>query len=268
MTVTNSTFETITLTCAEAVCTVTLNRPQALNAMTQVMHREFFHALDLVAEDTGIHALVLTGAGRGFCAGDDMKESDPRDGALPPEEETEIVWHNIVRRIRALPKPVIAAVNGIACGAGSGLVLGSDIRIASEEARFADIFIRRGIAGGAYLLTHAVGTARALEITLTGDIIDAQEGYRLGIFNKVVKPADLLPTATALACRLAQGPRQSLALTKAAVYRVELLDLDEGLRVEEAAKLQSLKSKEVEEGIIAFNDKRKAEFPTAEGSRR
>jgi 2-(1,2-epoxy-1,2-dihydrophenyl)acetyl-CoA isomerase len=268
MTATSSTFETIILKRADAVCTLTLNRPHALNAMTQVMHREIFRALDLVAQDAGIHALVLTGAGRGFCAGDDMKESDPRGGALPPKDETEIVWHNIVRRMRAMPKPVIAAVNGIACGAGSGLVLGSDIRIASEDARFADIFIRRGIAGGAYLLTHAVGTARALEIMLAGDIIDAQEAFRLGIFNKLVKSADLLPTATALAQRLAQGPTQSLALTKAAVYRVELLGLDEGLRVEEAAKLQSLKSMEVQEGIVAFNDKRKADFSSATGGGR
>jgi 2-(1,2-epoxy-1,2-dihydrophenyl)acetyl-CoA isomerase len=268
MTETKLTFETIIFSREEAVCTVTLNRPQALNAMTQVMHREIFRVLDVVAEDAGIRAVVLTGAGRGFCAGDDMKESDPRDGALPPEEEVEIVWHNIVRRMRALPKPVIAAVNGIACGAGSGLVLGSDIRIASEEARFADIFIRRGIAGGAYLLTHAVGTARALEIMLTGDIIDAQEAYRLGIFNRVVKPADLLPTATALARRLAQGPMQSLGLTKAAVYEVELLGLDQGLRVEERAKLQSLKSHEVQEGIIAFNDKRKADFAGTTGGKR
>jgi 2-(1,2-epoxy-1,2-dihydrophenyl)acetyl-CoA isomerase len=268
MSVTESTFETIIVTREDAVCLVTLNRPQALNAMTQAMHREIFRMLDMVAEDPDIRALVLTGAGRGFCAGDDMKESDPRDGALPPEEEVEIVWHNIVRRMRALPKPIISAVNGIACGAGSGLVLGSDIRIASEDARFADIFIRRGIAGGAYLLTHAIGTARALEIMMTGDIIDAQEAYRLGIFNKLVKPAELLPAATALARRLAQGPRQSLGLTKAAVYELELLGLDEGLRVEERAKLQSLKSREVEEGIIAFNDKRKVDFAGTTGGKR
>src|SRR5689334_13301472 len=155
-----------------------------------------------------------------------MKESDPRDGSLPPELETEIVWHNIVREMRALPKPVIAAVNGIACGAGSGLVLGSDIRIASDQARFADIFIRRGIAGGAYLLTRTVGAARSLELIMTGDIIDAQEAQRLGIFNRVVPAAALLPTALELADRLAAGPSEALALSKAAVYEVQDMDLD------------------------------------------
>jgi 2-(1,2-epoxy-1,2-dihydrophenyl)acetyl-CoA isomerase len=204
--------------------------------------------------------MVLTGAGRGFCAGDDMKESDPRDGALPPELETEIVWHNIVRQMRALPKPVIAAVNGIACGAGSGLVLGSDIRIASDQARFADIFIRRGIAGGAYLLTRTIGAARSLELIMTGDIIDAQEAYRLGIFNRVVPAPTLLPTALDLAERLAAGPSESLALSKEAVYAVQDMDLDSGLRAEEAAKLKSLKSQEVREGIMAFVDKRPTVF--------
>ncbi|MFO0995230.1 MAG: enoyl-CoA hydratase-related protein [Alphaproteobacteria bacterium] len=253
-------FQSIMFKREGAVAILTLNRPQALNAMTLAMHAEIFKALKLVREDDGIRALIITGAGRGFCSGDDMKESDPRDGAAPPEKEIEIVWHTIVREMRALPKPIIAAVNGIACGAGSGLVLGSDIRIASTRARFADIFIRRGIAGGAYLLTHVVGTAKALELTMTGDIIEAHEACQLGIFNRVVDHDALLPTALALAQRLASGPARSLALTKAAVYKVETLGLDEGLRVEEAAKLDSLKSADVREGIMAFVDKRGAAF--------
>ena len=176
------------------------------------------------------------------------------------ELETEIVWHNIVREMRALPKPVIAAVNGIACGAGSGLVLGSDIRIASDQARFADIFIRRGIAGGAYLLTKTIGAARSLELIMTGNIIDAHEAHRLGIFNRVVSAAQLMPAALELASQLAEGPQLALALSKAAVYEVQDMGLDTGLRVEEQSKLRSLKSKEVQEGIIAFVDKRSARF--------
>jgi 2-(1,2-epoxy-1,2-dihydrophenyl)acetyl-CoA isomerase len=256
-------FEHIVLRRDEAVATIVLNRPHVLNAMTIRMHGEIFEALRRVREDAAVRVLVLTGAGRAFCAGDDMKESDPRDGIAPPEKETEIVWHNIVRQLRALPKPVIAAVNGVAVGAGSGLVLACDIRIASESARFGDIFIRRGIAGGAYLLTRAVGQARALELIYTGDIIDAREAHRLGIFNRVV-PAEALEAETmALARRLAAGPAQAMALSKAAVEQVFTLGLDEGLRVEEAAKLQSLKSAEVREGIMAFVDKRNATFPAS-----
>lgn len=253
-------FETLIYKQDGAVATLTLNRPQALNAMTQKLHTEFFKALDHIERDASVRVMILTGAGRGFCAGDDMKESDPRDGALPPEKETEIVWHNIVRRMRALPKPVIAAVNGIACGAGSGLVLGSDIRFASNRARFADIFIRRGIAGGAYLLTHAVGTAKALELMMTGDIIEADEACRLGIFNRVVAHELLEKVTMEFAQRLASGPAESLALTKAAVYKAANMDLDEGFRVEEDAKLRSLKSEDVREGIMSFVDKRKSSF--------
>jgi 2-(1,2-epoxy-1,2-dihydrophenyl)acetyl-CoA isomerase len=253
-------FRNILFERAGAVAILTLNRPYALNAMTVATHKEIFKALAMVREDASIRVLILTGAGRAFCSGDDMKESDPRDGDMPPEKEVEIVWHNIIREMRALPKPIIAAVNGIACGAGSGLVLGCDIRIASHLARFADIFIRRGIAGGAYLLTHAVGTARALELMFTGDIIDADEAYRIGIFNKVVPQDQLLATVLQLAQRLASGPAGSLGLTKLAAYQVEGMSLDHGLRVEEAAKLRSLKSQEVQEGIVAFNDKRHAAF--------
>ena len=127
-------FRNILFERAGAVAILTLNRPYALNAMTVATHKEIFKALAMVREDASIRVLILTGAGRAFCSGDDMKESDPRDGDMPPEKEVEIVWHNIIREMRALPKPIIAAVNGIACGAGSGLVLGCDIRIASDRA--------------------------------------------------------------------------------------------------------------------------------------
>src|ERR1700704_4632002 len=117
-------YEDLILERKGAVAVVTLNRPEVLNALSASLHKQIFAVLREIRADATIRAMILTGAGRGFCAGDDMKESDPRDGTLPVELETEIVWHNIVREMRALPKPIIAAVNGIACGAGSGLVLG------------------------------------------------------------------------------------------------------------------------------------------------
>ncbi|MBS0244506.1 MAG: enoyl-CoA hydratase/isomerase family protein, partial [Proteobacteria bacterium] len=199
----------VNFTRSGAVATLTLNRPQKLNALTLEMHRLIFESLAKFRADASLKVLVLTGTGRAFCAGDDMKESDPRDGAVLPEDEKEIAWHNMIRAMRGTPKPVIAAVNGLACGAGSGLVLGSDIRIASDSARFADIFIQRGIPGGACLLTHTVGTAKALELIFTGDFIDAAESHRLGIFNRVVKADQLMPEVMSLAERLAQGPTES-----------------------------------------------------------
>jgi 2-(1,2-epoxy-1,2-dihydrophenyl)acetyl-CoA isomerase len=252
--------EELVLTSDGPVALLRLNRPNKLNALTLAMHRGIFAALKTVRQDASIKVLVLTGTGRAFCAGDDMKESDPRDGVVPPEAETEISWHNMVREMRSIPKPIIAAVNGLACGAGGGIMLGCDIRIASEDAKFADIFIRRGIAGGAYLLTQVVGTAKALELILTGDFIEAEECLRLGIFNRVVTADRLMHEAMAFARRLSDGPSQALGYSKLAVYQASTLPLNEGLRAEEFAKLVCLRGAEVREGIASFNDGRRAEF--------
>jgi len=243
-----------------AIAILTLTRPQKLNALTLEMHRGIFDALRTVRQDKSIKVMVITGTGRAFCAGDDMRESDPRDGVVPPEAETEIAWHNMIRDMRTIPKPIIAAVNGLACGAGGGLLLGSDIRIASDKAQFADIFIRRGIAGGACLLTHTVGTARALDLIFTGDFIDAAEAYRIGIFNRVVPGERLMEEVLAYARRLAEGPSQALGYSKLAVYQTAALSLNDALRAEEFAKLCSLRGAEVKEGIAAFNDGRESQF--------
>ncbi|MGE0716401.1 MAG: enoyl-CoA hydratase/isomerase family protein [Alphaproteobacteria bacterium] len=244
------------------IATLRLDRPAKLNALTLAMHDGIFAALRVFRTSPELKVLILTGTGRGFCAGDDMQESDPRNGAVPPEDETELAWHNIVREMRIIPKPIIAAVNGLACGAGGGLMLGADIRFASTEAKYADIFIQRGIAGGAYLLTRLVGTGKALELIWTGDFIDAAECHRLGIFNRVVAPDALMAEATAFARRLAAGPTQGIGFSKHAVYQASLLPLNEGLRTEELAKLVTLRGAEVREGITSFNDKRRAAFPT------
>jgi 2-(1,2-epoxy-1,2-dihydrophenyl)acetyl-CoA isomerase len=243
-----------------AIATLQLNRPQKLNALTLAMHEAIFEGLRAVRQDPLLKVLILTGTGRAFCAGDDMGESDPRTGVVPPEKETELAWHNIVREMRATPKPIIAAVNGLCCGAGGGLMLGADIRIAAESARYADIFIQRGIAGGAYLLTQLVGTGKALELIFTGDFIDAPEAHRLGIFNQVVPDTDLMQATVSLAERLANGPSQALGYSKLAVYQAAILPLNEGLRTEEMAKLVTLRGAEVREGISAFNDKRRSAF--------
>jgi 2-(1,2-epoxy-1,2-dihydrophenyl)acetyl-CoA isomerase len=256
----DKTFTHVRLVQDGPLAVLTLNRPEKLNALSLAMHRAIFRALAHVRAAPSIRALVLTGTGRAFCAGDDMNESDPRTGSVPPEAETEIAWHNMVRQMRSLPKPVIAAVNGVACGAGGGLLLGADIRIASDKASFADIFTRRGIAGGAYLLTQAVGASKALELIFSGAFIDANEAERLGIFNRVVKHDALMAEALALGRTYAAGPAEAFGLSKLAVYQCAQLALDEGLRTEELAKLTSLRGAGVREGISAFNDKRQADF--------
>lgn len=261
-------FTDATMTVEGPVAVLTLNRPAKLNALTLAMHRALLRAIRIVREDANLKVLILTGTGRAFCAGDDMKESDPRDGIAPPEAETELAWHNIVREMRAMPKPIIAAVNGIACGAGGGLALAADLRFASDDAQFADIFTKRGIAGGAYLLTQLVGTAKALELIFTGDFVPAAEALRIGVFNRVVPKAQLMPETLAFAARLAAGPSQAYGLSKWAVYQAAHLHLNEGLRTEELAKLCCLRGAEVREGITAFNDRKKSSTPSSATARR
>lgn len=259
-------FDDVTLNTDGAIARLTLNRPAKLNAMTLAMHAALFRAVRIVRQDVRLNVLVMTGTGRAFCSGDDMKESDPRNGIAPPEAETELAWHNIVREMRAMPKPVIAAVNGIACGAGGGLALAADIRFASDDAQFADIFTKRGIAGGAYLLTQLVGTAKALELIFTGDFVSAAEALRIGLFNRVVPKAQLMSETLAFAARLAAGPIQAYGLSKWAVYQAAHLHLNEGLRTEELAKLCSLRGAEVQEGIIAFNDRQRSQSASPAGA--
>src|SRR5262245_9466149 len=194
-----SAFEDVIFTRHGAIATLRLNRPEKLNALTLAMHNAIFDGLRTFRCEAALKVLILTGTGRAFCAGDDMGESDPRTGVVPPEAETELAWHNIVREMRATPKPILAAVNGLCCGAGGGLMLGADIRFAAESARYADIFIQRGIAGGAYLITQIVGTGKALELIFTGDFIDALEAHRLGIFNRVMPEQDLMRETLAFA---------------------------------------------------------------------
>ena len=239
--------------CEQGVMTLTLNRPDRLNALSFAMHDQINALLEKAQSDESVRVLVITGHGRAFCAGDDLKESDPR-AAAAPDEYTSISWHGFVRKLRALPKPTIAAMNGLCCGAGIGLALGCDLRIASERAQFADIFIRRGIVGGAAVLTELLGPARALELIYTGEFVDASEALRIGLFNRVVPDEALQQTVREFAQRLAEGPAWALARSKTCVYDVAAVGLDEALRIEEIAKLECLRRDDYHNAIVAFND--------------
>lgn len=241
------------------VMTLTLNRPKSLNALTFEMHDLINSAIEDAEKDTETRVLVITGKGRAFCAGDDLKESDPR-GTAAPEEYTSIDWHKFVRNLRAMRKPTIAAVNGLFCGAGIGLVLGCDLRIASDKARFSDMFIKRGIVGACATLTKLLGASRALELIFTGDFIDADEAHRIGLFNRVVPHETLGQATMGLARQLADGPKWALGETKACVYRIETLSMDESLRIEETAKLESLRRPDYKNAVMAFVDKKKMKF--------
>lgn len=243
-----------------AVLTIALNRPDKLNAFGAAMHEDFKGALKEAA-DSEVRAVVLTGAGRGFCVGQDLAElqEGERDvGALLRAR-----WNRHVLGLRGLEKPVVAAVNGAAAGAGMNLALGCDIRIASTAARFSQAFVKRGLHpdwGGTYFLPRVVGMARAAEMIFTGEVIDAAEALRLGIVSRVVAPEELLPTVHALARKIAAGPPIAIRLAKHSLYANAERDLKASLEGETFAQNICFETEDAREGIRAFVDKRDPVF--------
>lgn len=244
------------------VATLTLDRPAALNALTVPIKVALREALESIAADREVRAVVLTGAGRAFCAGQDLAERDEPDAA-PLEIEVRERYNPIIRALRSMGQPVIAAVNGVAAGAGASLAFACDLRIASQEARFVLAFGRIGLvpdSGATWFLPRLVGPAKAAELALVGDPIDAAEALRLGLVSKVVPGPELMSEARALAERLAAGAPLALALTKGALQRSMTIDLDQALEGE--AKLQGIAGASADhaEGLAAFREKRPPRF--------
>jgi len=244
------------------VATLTLDRPAALNALTVPVKVALRDALESLAVDRSVRAVILTGAGRAFCAGQDLAEREEPDAA-PLEVEVRERYNPIIRALRSMGQPVIAAVNGVAAGAGASLALACDLRIAAEEARFVLAFGRIGLvpdSGATWFLPRLVGPAKAAELALLGDALDAAEALRLGLVSRVVPGDQLMPEARALADRLAEAAPLALALTKTALDRSMSIDLDEALEGE--AKLQGIAGATADhaEGLAAFREKRSPRF--------
>jgi 2-(1,2-epoxy-1,2-dihydrophenyl)acetyl-CoA isomerase len=244
------------------VATVTLDRPEALNALTVPVKVALREALEALDADHSVRAVILTGAGRAFCAGQDLAEREQPDAA-PLEVEVRERYNPIIRALRSMGQPVIAAVNGVAAGAGVSLALACDLRIAAEEARFMLAFGRIGLvpdSGASWFLPRLVGSAKAAELALVGDTVDAAEALRIGLVSKVVPGAQLMEEARALADTLAGGAPLANALTKQALQRAMTIDLDEALEGE--AKLQGIAGRSADhaEGLAAFREKRRPRF--------
>ena len=244
------------------VATLTLDRPAAMNALTVPVKVALREALESLAVDRSVRAVILTGAGRAFCAGQDLAEREQPDAA-PLEVEVRERYNPIIRALRTMGQPVIAAVNGAAAGAGASLAFACDLRIAAEEARFILAFGRLGLvpdSGASWFLPRLVGPAKAAELALLGDPIDAAEALRLGLVSKVVPGDQLMIEARAVAERLAEGAPLALALTKTALDRAMTIDLDEALEGE--AKLQGIAGASADhaEGLAAFREKRPPQF--------
>jgi 2-(1,2-epoxy-1,2-dihydrophenyl)acetyl-CoA isomerase len=247
---------------ADGVLTLTLNRPDALNAFTVEMKEELLAALKDAGRDHSVRVLVLTGAGRAFSAGQDLKERQaPGVAALGTELRTR--YNPIILAMRRLEKPIIGAVNGVAAGAGISVALACDIVIASDKATFIEAFSRVGLVpdtGSSWFLPRLVGYARAAEMIFTADPVDAATAERIGLVNRVVPDADLLNEANVLAARLANSAPIALALAKRALNRALESSLEAALDFE--AQLQSIAGRSADhgEGVTAFVEKRPPQF--------
>lgn len=244
------------------VATITLNRPESLNSLTVPMKQALLAAWRRVERDAGVRAVVLTGAGRGFCAGQDLRERLQPDAA-PLGAEVRERYNPIIRAMRAMPKPIVAAVNGVAAGAGASLAMAADIRIASEAASFTLAFGRVGLvpdSGATWFLPRLVGATKAAELALLGDPVPAADALRIGLVGLVVAADELAAEARAVAARLAAGAPRAMALTKRALNTTWDRDLDAALDYE--AHIQDLagRTKDHAEGLTAFLEKRPPAF--------
>jgi enoyl-CoA hydratase/carnithine racemase len=250
----------------EGVATITLNRPERLNALTFEVYRELTDTFVALRAEEAVRAVVITGAGRAFCSGGDVHdiigELFARDmqGLL---EFTRMTCE-LVRNIRALPKPVIASLNGTTAGAGACIALASDIRIASPTAKIAFLFVRVGLSGAdmgaAYLLPRVIGLAKATELLYTGDFLSAEEAERIGLYNRVVPEDELAAVTRELAARLARGPGFALAMTKEMLNREMDVSLDTALEWEAQAQATCMQHPDYREAYEAFVEKREPKF--------
>lgn len=255
---------TIAIERVDGYVQLTLNRPDKLNSFTEVMHGELAAALDTIAGDDAVRAVLLTGAGKGFCAGHDLADRKSEDGVPPDLGDTiDRLYNPLIRRIRALKKPVIAAVNGVAAGAGANIALACDLVLAARSARFIQAFAKIGLvpdSGGTWTLRRLVGEQRAKGLALLGEPLGAEQAEAWGLIWKAIDDDKLMTEARALAARLATQPTFGLGLTKQAIQEAADNDLDTQLDLERDLQAQAGRSDDYREGVSAFLEKRPARF--------
>jgi enoyl-CoA hydratase/carnithine racemase len=260
-------FETVLYEKKGGVAVITLNRPEKLNALNSKMNRDLKYAFREAKGDSSVRAIVLTGAGRGFCSGADISDfaggvtledfkKMTEQGIMP---ETIITPYDLIE----VPKPIVAAVNGVAVGFGTNVLLNCDIIIASEAASFGEFFVRMGLIpdmNGCLLLPMLLGIHKAKELIFTGERINAQEALRIGLVNKVVPPDQLMPTAMELANRLAEGPPLAIAMSKKLIHAGFRKIFDEMMVKEVQYQTQLYASEDHREAAVSFLEKRKPVF--------
>lgn len=244
---------------------LTLNRPDRLNAFNEELHRALRDALEKAAADEACRAVLLTGAGRGFCAGQDLGDRDPSsaDGSPDLGETIETFYNPLIRLIRSMEKPVVCAVNGVAAGAGANIAFSCDIVLAAGSAKFIQAFCKIGLvpdSGGTWLLPRLIGEARAKALTMTGVPLSAEDAANWGLIWKAVEDDQLMAEARALVEGFAKGPTAGLALTKRAIHAAATNGLDAQLDLERDSQRAAGCSPDYAEGVSAFLDKRTPNF--------
>ena len=251
---------------ADNIATIRLNDPERLNALTFETYAELERVFAALADDAAVRVVVLTGAGKGFCSGGSVHDIIGKLIEMNAEEQLRFtrLTCDVVKNMRSLKKPIIAAVNGIAAGAGTILALASDIRLLSDRAKFAFLFTKVGLSGAdmgaCYLLPRIVGQGRAAELLFTGDTIDAQECFRIGLANRVVEHEKLSDETYGLARRLRDGPVNALAVTKELLVREADMDLVQALELEASEQARLMQAANFKEGYRAFIEKRPPKF--------
>lgn len=265
-------YQAIILDKKENVATITLNRPEKMNAITPQMTEELIAALDDVDADAEMRVLVITGAGRGFCSGADIggMGGGAERGSTGAARNAEDLRQGLIQsagrvmpKIQKFQKPTIAMVNGAAVGAGFDITLACDLRTGSENARFMNAFVRIGLFpgwGGTWLYPRVMGLGKALEYLYTGDFIEAEEAEKLGILNRLVPAGELEKETMALARKIANGPPIAIKLMKLQVYKGLGMDLETALQMAAACETITLTSEDHREGVAAFREKRPAKF--------
>jgi len=252
----------------DAIARITLNRPDKLNAINHQLGLQLWEAFARCREQSSIRVIVLAGAGRALCAGDELgRERTPdeeealrRRGRINHYVAGPGRWTSTVRLMRSLPQPIVVRIQGYAYGAGFNLALGADFRVMARDAKLATPFIKRGLATGTNLLQQYVGIGKAIEMTLLGEPVDAEEALRLGLVNEVVDAAELDDAVERWARRLADGPTASMSLTKHAVYQGWDLDPDAAYWHQGSAVAESRDLDDLAEGLAAFKEKRSPRF--------
>ncbi len=252
------------ITHDSGVALLTLNRPDVLNSFTRELSQALHDALRSIAADDSVRAVVLTGAGRGFCAGQDLAEAMPKDGVIPDLGDfVRDSWNPVISAIRHLEKPVICAVNGVAAGAGANLALACDILFASTSATFVQSFAKIGVipdSGGTFILPRLVGLHRATAMTMLAEKMTADQAKEWGLVHQVVAPDQLLEVALKTAKHLATQPTRALGMIKRAFNQSMGVDLDEQLKLEEELQREAGRTDDYAEGVHAFLEKRTPVF--------